>query len=248
MKVRALLACAVFSAACAHAPARGPRTQRSTGEGWAPITASDPAGTRRRALASALREAVEKAAGVQLTAKTEVDRAMAVEDTITARTRGTLRSYQLLSEIEEGGFHKTRVSALVELDEPEDGAPPLPLAGDPKVSVALTGPNASDAASGVRRSLIARGFTVVDGERADITVRGTVALNPKGLVGPFSSSRARVALEARQVRTGRVLWASGRVASGVGAGPIEAAAKASETAGLLGGEEIASQVAARLAE
>lgn len=247
MKVRALLACAVFSAACAHAPARGPRIQRSTGEGWAPITASDPAGTRRRALASALREAVEKAAGVQLTAKTEVDRAMAVEDTITARTRGTLRSYQLLSEIEEGGFHKTRVSALVELGEPEDGAPPLPPAGDPKVSVALTGPNASDAASGVRRSLIARGFTVVD-DRADITVRGTVALNPKGLVGPFSSSRARVALEARQVRTGRVLWASGRVASGVGAGPIEAAAKASETAGLLGGEELATQVAARLAE
>jgi len=48
-------------AACAHAPARGPRLTSAMGEGWAPIVRSDPAGTRRRALAVALREALEKA-------------------------------------------------------------------------------------------------------------------------------------------------------------------------------------------
>ena len=50
------------------------------------------------------------------------------------------------------------------------------------------------------------------------------------------------------MKSGRLLWSASREASGVG--PVFAAAdvKASETAGLLGGEELAREVAARLAD
>jgi hypothetical protein len=112
----------------------------------------------------------------------------------------------------------------------------------------LKGPAGASAAAGVRRGLIERGFTVVDGPDADIAVSGTVAVLAKGFAGPWSSSRARVALTARQVRTGRVLWAAGKEASGVGPGESAAELKASETAGLLGGEELAREVASRLAD
>jgi hypothetical protein len=248
MSSRALLAGVVLAAACAHAPARGPRLQSATAEGWAPVVGGDPVGTRRRALAEALRAAVEKTTGVSVSARTRVEQAVTVSDVLTARTAGAVRSYEVLGESEDGGFHKTRVRALVEL-QPEPGAvPPAPPPGDPKVSVAFSGENAGPAAAGARRGLIERGFTVVDGGGADIAVRGTVATTPLGGVGPWNSARARVELEARQVRTGRVLWASGREASGIGPARAAAETKAAETAGRLGGEELAREVAARLAD
>jgi hypothetical protein len=71
---------------------------------------------------------------------------------------------------------------------------------------------------------------------------------PLGGIGPWLSSRARVNLSARREKTGQVLWTSSREASGVGPAMAAADAKASETAGLLGGEELGKEVAARLAE
>ncbi len=242
-----VLAAAVL-AACAHAPARGPRLARATAEGWAPAVASDPVGTRRRALAEALRSAVEKAAGVRVSASTKVSRAVAVDDVITARSSSEVRSYEILGESEEGGFHKTRVSVLVEIGAPpSDLDRPGPPLGDPTVAVNLTGPHAGEAAAAVRRGLIERGFSVVEGA-ADVTVSGDVTVTTLGTVGPWLSSRARVTLSARQERTGKVLCSSSREASGVGPAMASADVKASETAGLLGGEELAAEVAGRLAD
>ena len=237
---------AALLAACAHVR---PLLTRSTGEGWAPIVKSDPIGTRRRALAEALRAAVEKAAGVKMTGRTEVSQAIAVEDSITTRSSGEVRSYEILGESEEDGFHKTRVRVLVEIGAPpSDGDRPGPPAGDPKVAVNLSGPHADSAAAGVRRGLIEQGFNVIEGDGADVTVSGDVSLIPLGMVGPWLSSHARVNLSARQEKTGKVLWSSSREASGVGPAMLAADVKASETAGLLGGEELAREIAARLAD
>lgn len=248
MKTLALAGAALL-AACAHAPARGPRPAVAMAEGWAPVVKSDPAGTRRRALADALRAAVEKATGVRVTARTRVAQALTIDDTITARSSGEVRSYEILGESEEDGFHRTRVRVLVDVGAPpSDGDRPGPPPGDPKVAVTLTGDHAGETAAAVRRSLISRGFTVIEGKGAEITVSGDVTVTPNGGIGPWRSSRARVTLLARQEKTGKLLWTSSREAAGVGAVTSAADAKASETAGRLGGEELAKEVAARLAD
>ena len=242
-------AVAVLATACAHAPERGPRLQSTVAEGWAPIVKADPPGTRRRALATALRAAVEKTTGANVSGHTRVANSVTVEEIIPARSAGVVKSYEIIGEREEAGFHRTTVRALVNLDPaPDSGALPLPPPGDPKVAVRVTGHNGADAAAGVRREMIARGFTVIDGDGADITVKGDVAVAELGYVGPWNSARARLSLEARQARTGRVLWSSRREASSVGAALAAAGANASETAGRIGGEELAREVAARLTE
>ncbi|MFI5363429.1 MAG: hypothetical protein ACHQ49_15790 [Elusimicrobiota bacterium] len=114
--------------------------------------------------------------------------------------------------------------------------------------MSLTGPHSDEAAAAVRRGLIERGFCVIESSGADVTVSGEVSVTPIGVVGPWISSRAHVTLTARQVKTGRMLWSSSREASGVGPAFASADVKASETAGLLGGEELAREVAARLAD
>jgi len=245
----AVLAGAALFAACAHASARAPRPAAAvTAEGWAPVVKSDPAGTRRRALADALRAAVEQATGARVTARTRVAQAMTVDDTITAKVSGEVRSYEILGESEEDGFHRTRARVLVDVGAPpSDGDRPGTPPGNPTVAVELAGPHASEAAAAVRRGLIERGFTVVE-RGADLTVSGDVSVLPNGGVGPWLSSRARVTLSARQERTGRILWTASREAGGVGSVMAAADAKASETAGLLGGEELAKEVAARLAD
>jgi len=248
MRFAALAGAALF-AACAHAPARAPRPAASvTAEGWAPVVKGDPAGTKRRALTDALRAAVEQATGARVTARTKVAQAMTVDDSITARVSGEVKSYEILGESEEDGFHRTRVRVLVDVGAPpSDGDRPGPPPGNPTVAVELSGPRSEEAAAAVKQELIRRGFTVVDG-KADLTVSGEVSVLPNGGVGPWLSSRARVTLSAKREKTGRILWTSSREAGGVGSVMAAADVKASETAGLLEGEELAKEVAARLAD
>jgi hypothetical protein len=246
---RLALAGAVLFAACAHAPGRAPRPGVvTTAEGWAPVAKGDPAGTRRRALTDALRAAVEQASGARIAAKTSVAQAVTVEDSITARVSGEVRSYEILGESEQDGFHRTRVRVLVDVGAPpSDGDRPGPPPGNPTVAVELAGPHATEAAAAVKKGLIERGFAVVE-KRADLTVSGEVSVRPNGGIGPWLSSRARVTLSARQNKTARILWTSSREAGGVGSVMAAADIKASEAAGLLGGEELAKEVAVRLAE
>jgi hypothetical protein len=131
---------------------------------------------------------------------------------------------------------------------PSDGDRPGPPPGDPKVAVTLSGPHSDEAAAAVRRGLIEQGFSVIESSGADLTVSGDVSVTPLGLVGPFNSSRARVTLTARLEKTGRVLWSSSKEASGVGPAFAASDVKASETAGLLGGEELAREVRNRLGD
>ena len=246
MSPRAALLGLVLAAGCAHAPARGPKLETVTAEGWSPADKADPLAAKRRALAEAQRAAVERASGVEVSARTRVSQSINVEQKITASAHGSIRSYEIIGESESDGFHKTRIRAVVEVGAPSE-APARPEAppGDPKVRILLTGQEAEGAAGGVRRALI---FTVVEGEAADITVGGEVSVAPQGRIGGFDSCRARVTLEARRDKTGEVLWQSSREASAVDPGLTAACAKSAETAGLLGGEVLAREAAARLSD
>lgn len=249
MSARGALLGLVLAAGCAHAPARGPKLETVTAEGWSPADKADPLAAKRRALAEAQRAAVEKVTGVEVSARTRVSQAIAVEQRITSRATGTIRSYEVLGESESDGFHKTRIRAVVEVGAPgEAQARPEAPPGDPKVRVVMTGQESDNAAGGVRRALIGRGFTVTEGENADITVSGEVATAPQGRVGGFESCRARVTLEARRAKTGEVLWQASRESSAVDPGLTAACSKSAETAGLLGAEVLAREVASRLAD
>jgi len=249
VKVLAPLLGLVLAAGCAHAPSRGPKLETVNAEGWSPLDRADPPGTRRRALAEAQRAAVEKATGVEVSARTQVAQAINVEQKITARTQGTIRSYEVLGESESDGFLKIRIRAAVEVGPPAlTEARPEPPPGDPKVAVILNGPHAEKAAAGVRKALLARGFTVIEGGDADLTVSGEVTLAPLGIVGEFNSSRARVSLQARRSKGGEILAESSREVSAIDPAASIAEEKSSETAGLLGAEILARDVASRLAD
>lgn len=249
MRLTAALMCAGLLAACAHNQPRAVRLRPATAEGWAAVDTGDPAGTRRRALAEAQRAAVETAAGVKVSARTSVSQAVAVEQKITSRARGVIRSYEVLGEKEEGGFHKTRIRALVEIDPPLDAsAPPEPPFGDPTVAVSLSGEYSRSAAAGVRRGLLDRGFTVIDTETSDLIVSGEVTVRPIAGVDEWSSCRARVTLSARRRKTGELLWQESRESSALDPALAAAEAKASESAGRLGGSALAREVAARLSD
>ncbi len=249
MRRTAALLCAGLLAACAHNHPRAARLRATTAEGWAVVDAGDPAGTRRRALAEAQRAAVETAAGVKVSAHTRVSQAVAVEQKITSRARGVIRSYEVLGEKEEGGFQKTRIRAFVEIDPPLDAsAPAEPPFGDPTVAVNLSGLHARSAAAGVRRSLLDRGFTVIDAETSELIVSGEVTVRPISAVDEWSSCRARVTLSARRRKTGELLWQESRESSALDPAMAAAEAKASESAGRLGGAALAREVAARLSE
>ncbi|MBI3564886.1 MAG: hypothetical protein HY079_06810 [Elusimicrobia bacterium] len=240
MRLALALAAAVL-AACAHAP-RGPALARVEAEGWAPLAADGEPGARRRALADAQRAAVEKAVGVRLSARTRVDGAVAVEQRVEARAAGSVRSYEVLSESDADGFHRTRIRALVEVGvAPRGDDAALPPPGDPRVAVRLSGPDAVSATAGVRRALLARGWTVVDGEKADWLVVGEAASRELGGIGPFSSWRARASLTLRRPSDGRVLAQSSREASAADPAPSAAGARAAELAGELAAEALKGQ-------
>lgn len=244
---RAALLAAALAAACAHAPAKGPALTKVEAEGWAPLGADGAPGARRRALVEAQRAAVEKAVGVTVTARTKVDKAVTVDARVETRAAGTVRDYEILSESDEGGFHKIRVRALVEVGvPPRADARPLPPPGNPTVAVRVDGPRGGRAGAGVRRALLARGFTVVDGPKADLIVEGAVTTRELGGVGDFSSWRARAALSMRRPATGAVLGETGREASAADPSPEAAGDRAAENAGEAAATDLAAAAVARL--
>ena len=82
-------------------------------EGWSPVDASDPLGTKKRSLAEAQKKAVEKVVGVYISAKTRVSQAVSVNQNILANVQGYINKYEIVGEKQEEGFYKTRIRALV---------------------------------------------------------------------------------------------------------------------------------------
>ncbi|MBI3550274.1 MAG: hypothetical protein HY078_14640 [Elusimicrobia bacterium] len=173
----ALALLAVSLAACSHARLKnGPAKDGEVveAEGWSPVDPKDPIGTKQRALAEAQKKAVERVVGVYISAKTRVDKAVTVDQRILANVGGYVKKYDVLSETEEGGFHKTRIRAFVLYGKVGDDLRdagllrPPPPPGNPKVAVmvrpaaGLARSLGDGASAAIRKALLERGFSVVD--------------------------------------------------------------------------------------
>src|SRR5208283_1974039 len=66
-------------------------------EGISPYKAEDLPGTKAASLAAAQRSAVELVVGVYVNAKTRVEKAVAIEQSILTKTSGYVRRYEILS-------------------------------------------------------------------------------------------------------------------------------------------------------
>ncbi len=146
-------------------------------EGMAPYNASDIPGSRAAALAAAQRAAVERVVGVYVNAKTRVDKAVAVEQNILAKSTGYIKRYDVLKEGREGEWYKMRIRALVATDHLRDdmdtaGLLKRPEVGHPRVTILLqeyVGENESKdkaATRALQQVLLDKGFKVVEFPRS----------------------------------------------------------------------------------
>ena len=190
----------------------GPRGDADSGrreivvdaEGWAPVQNNDALDARRRALIEAQKKAVEKAVGVTLRARTRVDDAINVKQSIVANMGGTIGHYDVTSESQEGGFVKVGIHATV-IYQPL--APEGPEKTASKLALRIASPSVEAA---VRGALAASDFEFSEGDAAsDIVVTGVVethgVADPR--LGGFYSYTAKVSLTAADHRTGKVTQA-----------------------------------------
>ena len=240
-------------------------TETVEAEGWASLDPKDVTGTRLRALAEAQRRAVEKVAGVFLTASTKVDAAITVRQKIISDIKGYILRYEVIGEKTDAGFLKTRIRAIVLRRKPGDnqgmGSIPIePPAGSPPVAVSILGRGAqavaweASAVSAVRGKLLARGFSVVEPDSAPknmqlhIVIRGEALAFPltDSRLGDFLSYRAKVKLAVFDPKTGAVISEQSREASALGINFESASSQAVENAGVLAGTAIADDLTAYL--
>lgn len=142
-------------------------------EGIAPFKGDDLPGTRSASLAAAQRSAVELVVGVYVSAKTRVEKAVAIEQHILTQVQGYVKKYDILSEGRQGDWYKTRIRALVSTHAIHDQLESLgvlrqPAVGSPRVALLLQetiGEKRDDKGYAKRtltQGLLNRGFQVVE--------------------------------------------------------------------------------------
>ncbi|MCG3204452.1 MAG: hypothetical protein KCHDKBKB_01167 [Elusimicrobia bacterium] len=229
-------------------------------EGFAPHDAKDLINTKRGSLVDAQRNAIEKAVGVFVSARTLVEKAVAIENNILSRTDGYIKKYDVLSEgVVENNLYRTRIRALVAIKDLERDLKDMSLLKTtelkrPRLFIELTEQadvaisNDNTTAAALQRTLLEQGFVVVQNERkkeAEIILQGKASSFPfqsEGL-GGFVSYRARVTLTAIRPGTQEVLLTVSKEASGLGGNADLAALKSFETVGELAGREIGPSLA-----
>lgn len=232
-----------LTAGCASVDPRRPIERREVevdAEGWAPLAGRDELGARHRALAEAQRKAVEKAVGVTLRARTRVDDAVNIKQSIEANVGGSIRRYEVTAEGEEGGFYKIRIRAAV-IYQPV--APPRPERPPSRLAVRIASERVAGA---VRGALASRDYEIsAPGSDADVEVTGVV--ETRGLADPrlggFYAYTAKVSLTAANLLSGKITRIE-REASAVDTVEQAACDRALDKAG----DESAAALAAGLAE
>lgn len=111
-------------------------------EGTAPYQADNLPASRAAALAAAQRQAVELVVGVYVSARTRVDKAVAIENNILSKTEGYVKRYEIISEGRDGQWYKMKIRALVLTDSLRGDLNSLgvlrqPGVGNPRVAVLL---------------------------------------------------------------------------------------------------------------
>jgi hypothetical protein len=228
-------------------------------EGLAPYNAADIIATKRASLVDAQKNAVERAVGVFVSGKTLVEKAVAIENNILARTDGYVKKYDILKESREGDLYKTRIRALVAVKDLEKDLKQLSLLGTgelsrPRVRIKISekvdkeAADESPAATGLEKQLVENGYVIVSGDDAgtpDLEIKGTATSYPfqTGDLGGFVSYRARMTVTVTRPGTTNVVLSQSKEASGLGGNPQLAGLKSLETVGNLTGEELAKQLA-----
>lgn len=240
--------------------AKGAEGEVVEAEGLAPYNTKDMIATKRGALVDAQRNAVEKAVGVYVSARTMVEKAVAIENNILAKTSGYVKKYDILQEGPQQDLYHVRIRALVALKELEKDLQEISLSSTPdlkKPRVIIDIREDIDhekiedqpATEALSRALSEAQFPVVSADRekeADIIIRGKAsafAFQGKGL-GGFLSYRARLSVEAVRAGTSDVVSSLTQEASGLGGNADLAGMKSLETVGEMVGRDLSMSLAA----
>jgi hypothetical protein len=109
--MRTLLTLALLAAAPLARAAEEAIVQEAEGE--AAIVGGDKSLAKERAIDDALRRAVEMAVGTMVSAETVTENFQLVSDKILSQAKGYVKTYEKLSESEDGGAIKVKVRATV---------------------------------------------------------------------------------------------------------------------------------------
>ena len=180
MKFKAWFSCILSSAlivsGCATSRIKKAKDEQGEvviAEGIAPYKADDLPGTKAASLAAAQRSAVELVVGVYVNAKTRVEKAVAIEQNILAKTSGYVKRYEILSQGRDGDWYKTKIRALVSTQQLHEDLDSLGLlkqaaVGFPRVAIDLqefigeTENTDGHAQHSLTQALLNKGFKVVD--------------------------------------------------------------------------------------
>jgi hypothetical protein len=171
-----MMAALLVSTGCATS--RIKKTQGEEGEivvaeGIAPYKADDLPGSKAASLAAAQRSAVELVVGVYVNAKTRVEKAVAIEQNILAKTSGYVKRYEILSQGPDGEWYKTKIRALVSTQQLHQDLDSLgflkqPEVGFPRVTIELQEfvgeieNREGHATHSLTQALLNKGFKVVE--------------------------------------------------------------------------------------
>jgi hypothetical protein len=194
--------------------------------GAASYYANDPARSRGEAIEAAQRDAVEQASGVFITSESTLRNFDLVSDEVLSRSKGFIRSYDVLKEGQDGPFYGVNIRAVVVkqafIKDFEDALEELyRRKGKPRIMLVVQEFQATNgAAEGLvagqgesplsvvekelRKILLRRGFTFVD---ARMLTRSSAA--QKG----GETSRAALLDSARTSKAELVMIGHGRISS-----------------------------------
>ncbi len=260
----AVVALLLFSA-CAGSHSRLKIGQSSNGEvveadGAAPYNAADILATKRSSLVDAQKNAVEKAVGVFVSGRTMVEKAVAIENNILARTDGYVKKYDIVKEWQDGGLYYTRIRALVALKDLQQDLKEMSLLGStelsrPHVAVNITEKIQKDiveekpASTALQKELTDNGYNIAATEKdsipPDLVIKGTASAYPfqaEGL-GGFVSYRARLTVDVTRPGTSKSVASVTQEASGLGGNAELAGLKSLEVVGHMVGEELSEELA-----
>lgn len=105
----------LFMTACSGRMKVGPgwEGEKVTAEGLVPYDGKNLPAAKAGALAAAQRHAVEQVVGVFVSGRTQVRQAVAIQQKVLSRTQGFIKRYEILKEGREGDYWKTKIRAVV---------------------------------------------------------------------------------------------------------------------------------------
>ena len=174
MKLFAICLTAAVLGACAGLKV-GPgwEGEQVVGEGMAPYDGKNLPAARANALAAAQRNAVEQVVGVFVTGQTMVQKAVAIEQKVLAKTQGFIKRYKVLDEGADNGYYRIKIKAVVLLQDVSAALEEMRLSESKRggkimvfTSETISGKpsKTNDARGGIYRVLSKRSYAIAESE------------------------------------------------------------------------------------